>query len=226
MGSHVSAPALYAQRALRFDQGLRADRPDGECAGRGRRAGRISRPRTSRNSSPTSRRTATTSSRRMAASARRRTWRACCSPPSSASSRSLVAYRGTGPALNDLIGGHVDYFCEQVVSVAAARSRAARSRPMWCPATRARRRCRTCRRPRKPASRTTRSASGARSSRPRARRRPIVAKLADALDKTLDDPAVARALAELGGTVPPKAERGPAISASCSRPTSRAGIRS
>src|SRR5215831_13050854 len=26
---------------------------------------------------------------------------------------SLVAYRGTGPALNDLIGGHVDFFCEQ-----------------------------------------------------------------------------------------------------------------
>jgi tripartite-type tricarboxylate transporter receptor subunit TctC len=30
----------------------------------------------------------------------------------------LVAYRGTGPALNDLIGGHVDFFCEQAVSVA------------------------------------------------------------------------------------------------------------
>ena len=33
-----------------------------------------------------------------------------------------VAYRGTGPALNDLIGGHVDYFCEQIVSVAPATS--------------------------------------------------------------------------------------------------------
>ncbi len=30
----------------------------------------------------------------------------------------LVAYRGTGPAMNDLIGGHVDFFCEQAVSVA------------------------------------------------------------------------------------------------------------
>ena len=29
----------------------------------------------------------------------------------------LVAYRGTGPAMNDLIGGHVDFFCEQAVSV-------------------------------------------------------------------------------------------------------------
>ena len=30
----------------------------------------------------------------------------------------LVAYRGSGPALNDLVGGHVDYMCEQSVSVA------------------------------------------------------------------------------------------------------------
>jgi tripartite-type tricarboxylate transporter receptor subunit TctC len=30
----------------------------------------------------------------------------------------LVAYRGTGPALNDLVGGHVDFLCEQSASVA------------------------------------------------------------------------------------------------------------
>src|SRR5450756_239970 len=30
----------------------------------------------------------------------------------------LIPYRGTGPALGDLIGDHVDFFCEQVVSVA------------------------------------------------------------------------------------------------------------
>jgi putative tricarboxylic transport membrane protein len=29
-----------------------------------------------------------------------------------------VAYRGTAPAMNDLIGGHVDFLCEQSVSVA------------------------------------------------------------------------------------------------------------
>ena len=28
-----------------------------------------------------------------------------------------VPYNGTGPAMNDLVGGHVDYFCEQSVSV-------------------------------------------------------------------------------------------------------------
>jgi tripartite-type tricarboxylate transporter receptor subunit TctC len=32
----------------------------------------------------------------------------------------LIPYRGTGPALGDLIGDHVDFFCEQVVSVAPA----------------------------------------------------------------------------------------------------------
>ena len=29
-----------------------------------------------------------------------------------------VAYRGTAPAMNDLVGGHVDFLCEQSVSVA------------------------------------------------------------------------------------------------------------
>jgi tripartite-type tricarboxylate transporter receptor subunit TctC len=30
----------------------------------------------------------------------------------------MVAYRGTAPAMNDLVGGHVDFLCEQSVSVA------------------------------------------------------------------------------------------------------------
>src|SRR5262249_42675698 len=37
----------------------------------------------------------------------------------------------------------------------------------------------------------------------------IVDKLADALNKALDDPATGEKLGKLGGTVPPKAERGP-----------------
>ena len=62
-----------------------------------------------------------------------------------------VAYRGTGPAMNDLVGGHVDFFCEQAVSVDAAdhrrRDQGLRGfrRPSgW-------RRCRTCRQRRRPA---------------------------------------------------------------------------
>ena len=44
---------------------------------------------------------------------------------------------------------------------------------------------------------------------PKGTPKPVVAKLSDALNKALDDPAVAKRLADLGGTVPPKADRGP-----------------
>jgi len=40
--------------------------------------------------------------------------------------------------------------------------------------------------------------------------KPVLDKLSDALNKALDDPAVAKRLLELGGTPPPRAERGPA----------------
>lgn len=32
----------------------------------------------------------------------------------------LIPYRGTGPALSDLIGGHIDYLCDQVISLQGA----------------------------------------------------------------------------------------------------------
>ncbi|HEY0302474.1 MAG TPA: tripartite tricarboxylate transporter substrate-binding protein, partial [Rhizomicrobium sp.] len=37
----------------------------------------------------------------------------------------------------------------------------------------------------------------------------VVARLSEALNTTLNDPAVARRLLELGGTVPPVSDRGP-----------------
>ena len=80
----------------------------------------------------------------------------------------LIPYRGTGPALSDLIGDHVDFFCEQVVSVAPA------------------------------------------VFAPKGTPKDVVAKLSDALDKALDDPAVAKRLVDLGGSLPLKADRGPA----------------
>ena len=45
---------------------------------------------------------------------------------------------------------------------------------------------------------------------PKGTPKPVVAKLSGALDKALDDPAVAKRLADLGGSVPAKADRGPA----------------
>jgi tripartite-type tricarboxylate transporter receptor subunit TctC len=121
----------------------------------------------------------------------------------------LVPYRGTGPAINDLIGGHVDFFCEQVVSVApAARggkikafavSDAARSAAL----------------PDVPSAKEAGDPQymfniWSAIFAPKGTPKEAADKLVSALDQTLDDPAVQKRLAELGGTVPAKADRGPA----------------
>jgi tripartite-type tricarboxylate transporter receptor subunit TctC len=121
----------------------------------------------------------------------------------------LIPYRGTGPALNDLIGGHVDFFCEQVVSVApAARggkikafavSDAARSAAL----------------PDVPSAKEAGDPQymfniWSAIFAPKGTPKEAADKLVSALDQTLDDPAVQKRLAELGGTVPAKADRGPA----------------
>jgi tripartite-type tricarboxylate transporter receptor subunit TctC len=120
---------------------------------------------------------------------------------------SLVAYRGTAPALNDLIGGHVDFFCEQVVSVAPqisagtikayAVSSTARLRGLPTVPT------------------ATESGLDYQMSiwagifAPKGTSKAIVNKLAAALDKTLDDPVIEAKLAELGGSIPPRSDRSP-----------------
>jgi tripartite-type tricarboxylate transporter receptor subunit TctC len=62
----------------------------------------------------------------------------------------LVAYRGSGPALNDLVGGHVDFMCEQSVSV-ADQVLADTVKAYAVSAGERRRCCRMCRPPRRPA---------------------------------------------------------------------------
>jgi tripartite-type tricarboxylate transporter receptor subunit TctC len=121
---------------------------------------------------------------------------------------SLVAYRGTAPALNDLIGGHVDFFCEQVVSVAPQIAAGA----IKAYAVSSPQRLATL-----PDVPTAKEAGldydmsiWAGIFAPKGTPKEIVDKLADALDKSLDDPTVAKRLAELGGSIPPKAERTPA----------------
>ena len=122
---------------------------------------------------------------------------------------SLIGYRGTGPALNDLIGGHVDFFCEQIVSVAAAVKAGsikayAISADAPSPAL-----------PGVPPAKDVgapqyRMSIWSAIFAPKGTPKPIVAKLAKALDATLDDPDVADRLTALGGIVPPREERGPA----------------
>jgi tripartite-type tricarboxylate transporter receptor subunit TctC len=120
----------------------------------------------------------------------------------------LVPYRGTGPALNDLVGGHVDFFCEQIVSVAPA-IKGGKIKAYAVSDDK-----------RSPALPDVPSAKEAGDPQyvfniwsaiyaPKGTPKDVVDKLAGALDKTLEDPETAKKLLTLGGTVPGKAERGP-----------------
>ena len=121
---------------------------------------------------------------------------------------SLIAYRGTAPALNDLIDGHVDFLCEQVVSVAPQIAAGTiKAYAIFC----------SERLPTLSDVPTAQEAGldyemsiWAGIFAPTGTPRPIVNKLSVALDKSLDDPAVKAKVVELGGSIPPKSERTPA----------------
>jgi tripartite-type tricarboxylate transporter receptor subunit TctC len=120
----------------------------------------------------------------------------------------LVAYRGSGPALNDLVGGHVDIMCEQSVSVAdqvladtvKAYALSAGERLAMLPNV--------------PTAREAgvnyQMSIWAGLFAPKGVPPEVIAKLADALDKALDETIVRERLAQLGGSIPAKAERNPA----------------
>jgi tripartite-type tricarboxylate transporter receptor subunit TctC len=119
-----------------------------------------------------------------------------------------VAYKGTGPALNDLVGGHVDYFCEQVVSVAPS-AKGGNIKAFVVSGD-----VRSAALPDVPSA--TEAGLPGYAIRiwsavfaPKNTPKPVVAKLSEALNKALDDPDLIKRLAELGGTVPAKADRGP-----------------
>jgi hypothetical protein len=81
----------------------------------------------------------------------------------------MVPYRGTGPAIQDLVGGQLDYMVDQSLNV-IRRSRPGPSRSMPSRRRSGWRACRTCPRPRK-AGPTSSSAPGTSWSRPRTRQR-------------------------------------------------------
>ena len=120
----------------------------------------------------------------------------------------MVAYRGMGPGMNDLMGGHIDIACEQAIVLAAAiQGGKVKGLAIAGPN-------RLAALPDVPTAKEAGipefdmniwSGIYAPKNTPKA----IVDKLAAALDKALDDPATAEKLGKLGGTVPPKAERGP-----------------
>jgi tripartite-type tricarboxylate transporter receptor subunit TctC len=120
----------------------------------------------------------------------------------------LVAYRGTGPAMNDLIGGHVDFFCEQSVSVAEQ----VKSGAIKAYAVSAETRLPSL--PDVPSAKELgvdyQMSIWAGIFAPKDTPPAVVAKLAGALDKALDDDGVKSRINNLGGSIPGKAERNPA----------------
>jgi tripartite-type tricarboxylate transporter receptor subunit TctC len=121
----------------------------------------------------------------------------------------LVAYRGTGPAVNDLVGGHIDFLCEQSVSVAEQ----IKSGKLKGYVTAADERLPSL--PDVPSAKEMgvdyKMSIWAGIFAPKGTPPEAVNTLAAALDKALDDPAVQKRLHDLGGSVPAKAERKPAI---------------
>jgi tripartite-type tricarboxylate transporter receptor subunit TctC len=120
----------------------------------------------------------------------------------------LVAYRGSGPALNDLVGGHVDFMCEQSVSVAesalagsvkAFAVSAAKRLDMLPDVPTA-----------KEAGIGYEMSVWAGLFAPKGVSPEIIARLSDALDRALDEDAVRERIAQLGGSIPAKEERSPA----------------
>jgi tripartite-type tricarboxylate transporter receptor subunit TctC len=119
-----------------------------------------------------------------------------------------VAYRGTGPALNDLVAGQVDFGCDQIVNlVPQIQSGNIKAIAIATPE----------RSPSLPEVPTTKegglpeyevSAWNAVFA-PKGTPPEVVKKLADALDKALDDENVKKRLSDLGGTIPDKQGRTP-----------------
>jgi tripartite-type tricarboxylate transporter receptor subunit TctC len=116
-----------------------------------------------------------------------------------------VPYKGTGPAMNDLIGGHVDYLCEQAVSVAGA----IKGGTVKALAVSSNERL-----PSLPSVPTAREAGldyqmsiWAGIFAPKGTPKQAVDKLAAALARALDDPSLKKRLADLGGSVPSPDER-------------------
>jgi tripartite-type tricarboxylate transporter receptor subunit TctC len=118
-----------------------------------------------------------------------------------------VAYRGTGPALNDLMANTVDFMTDQIVNVApqiqGGNIKAyAIATPERSPAL-----------PNVPTTKEAGLPNYEVSAwnavfAPKGTPQDVVAKLQDALDKALDDENTRKRLLDLGGVIPEKSGRG------------------
>jgi tripartite-type tricarboxylate transporter receptor subunit TctC len=119
----------------------------------------------------------------------------------------LVAYRGTGPALNDLVAGQIDYMVDQALNVIPQ----IKAGTIKAYAVAAPERLSSI-----PDVPTTKEAGVDFIFRawnamvaPKGLPKEITDKLVDALNKALDDPTIIARYVELGSTAPKGAERGP-----------------
>jgi tripartite-type tricarboxylate transporter receptor subunit TctC len=120
----------------------------------------------------------------------------------------LVAYRGTAPAMNDLVGGQIDYMVDQSLNVIPQ----IKGGTITVYAIAAPARLESL-----PDVPTTKEAgvdfifsAWNAMVAPKGTPKEVVDKLADALSLALDDPALKARYVELGSTAPQGAERGPA----------------
>ena len=119
-----------------------------------------------------------------------------------------VAYRGTGPALNDLVAGQVDYMCDQIVNLTPQIQGGTIKAFAIATAER---------NPALPNVPTTKEAGLPEFQvsawnaifAPKGTPKDVVAKLNDALVKALDDANTRKRLLDLGGDVPDRAGRSP-----------------
>jgi tripartite-type tricarboxylate transporter receptor subunit TctC len=110
--------------------------------------------------------------------------------------------------MNDLIGGHVDFLCEQSVSV-AEQIRGGAVKAYVVSANQ-----RLAALPDIPSAKESginyQMSIWAGIFVPKSTPKEIVARLTTALDKALDDPMVKKRISDLGGSIPAKQERTPA----------------
>ena len=120
----------------------------------------------------------------------------------------LIGYRGSGPALNDLITGQYDFMCDQIPHtighveagsiriLAVAQNERAAVLPNVPTTTEA--------------GLPLFQASGWNAMfAPKGTPKAMIDKLADAASKTLDDPTTRKRLEDIGAVVPPPQRRGP-----------------
>jgi tripartite-type tricarboxylate transporter receptor subunit TctC len=120
----------------------------------------------------------------------------------------LVAYRGTAPAMNDLVGGQIDYMVDQSLNVIPQ----IKAGTIKVYAIAAPERLESL--PHVPTTKELGvdfifSAWNAMVA-PKGTPKEIVDKLSDALNKALDDATIKERYVELGSTAPQGADRGPA----------------